>query len=85
MNLRLPLGSSSVLPAAEPVETTGEDFPAADLPAAKEGVDILPEPPTRLDRNPRLLQSARARNCHSLVERTLFARQFIPRFCTLTF
>ena len=37
-------GSLSVLPTAEPFETTGEDFPVKDLPVAKEGVDIMPEP-----------------------------------------
>ena len=40
----MPLGSSSVLLAAEPVETTGEDFPVKDLPATEEGVDIPPGP-----------------------------------------
>ena len=43
VNPQCPTGSSSsVLPAAEPVETTGEDFPVKDLPAAEEGVDIPP-------------------------------------------
>ena len=44
MNPRCPPGSSSVLPAAEPVETTREDFPVKDLQAIEEGVDILPRP-----------------------------------------
>ena len=44
VNPRCPPGSSSVLPATEPVKTTGEDLPVKDLPAAEEGVDILPEP-----------------------------------------
>ena len=40
VNPRCPPGSLSVLPAAEPVETTGEDFPVKDLSVAEEGVDI---------------------------------------------
>ena len=44
VNPRCPPGSSSVLPAAEPVETTGEDLPFKDLPVAEEGVDIPPGP-----------------------------------------
>ena len=44
VNPRCPSSSLSVLPAAEPVEITEEDFPAKDLPAAEEGVDIPPGP-----------------------------------------
>ena len=44
VNPRCPPSFSSILPTAEPVETTGEDLPAKDLPAAEEGVDILPGP-----------------------------------------
>ena len=40
VNPRCPSGSSSVLPAAEPVETTEEDLPIKDLLTAEEGVDI---------------------------------------------
>ena len=43
VNPQCPTGSSSsVLPAAEPVETSGEDFPVKDLPVAEEEVDIPP-------------------------------------------
>ena len=55
MNHRCPPGSLSVLLVVELVETTGEDFPAKDLPAAKEGVDIQPGPPTRLDKEPKVV------------------------------
>ena len=44
VNPRCPLSSLFVLPAAEPVETTGEDLPVKDLPTIEEGVDILPGP-----------------------------------------
>ena len=44
VNPRCPLGSSSVLLAAKPIETTREDLPVKDPPAAEEGVDIPPEP-----------------------------------------
>ena len=44
VNPRCPPGSLSVLPATEPVETIGEDFPIKDLPTAEEGVDIPPGP-----------------------------------------
>ena len=44
VNPLCPPGSSSVLPAAELVETTGEDLPAKDLSATEEGVDIPPGP-----------------------------------------
>ena len=55
VNPRCPPGSSSVLPAAEPVETTVEDFPAMILPVAEEGVDIPLRPPTRLDKEPKVV------------------------------
>ena len=55
MNHRCPLGSLSVLLTVELVETTREDFPAKDLPAAKEGVDIPLGPPTRLDKEPKVV------------------------------
>ena len=55
VNPRCPPGSSSVLPTVEPIETTGEDLLAKDLPAAEEGVDILPGPPTRLDKEPKVV------------------------------
>ena len=42
VNPRCPPGSSSVLPAAEIVETTGEDLPAKNLPIVEERVDIPP-------------------------------------------
>ena len=44
VNPRCPLGSSSVLPVVEPVETTREDFPVKDLPVAEKGVVIPPGP-----------------------------------------
>ena len=44
VNPRCPPGSSSILLAAEPVETTGEDLPVKDLLTAEKGVDILPGP-----------------------------------------
>ena len=44
VNPRCPSGSLSVLPAAELVEITGEDFSVKDLLAAEEGVDIPPGP-----------------------------------------
>ena len=44
VNPRSPTGSSSVLPTTKPVETTGEDLPVKDLPAAEEEVDIPPGP-----------------------------------------
>ena len=50
VNPRCPPSSSLVLPAAEPVENTGEDFPAKDLPAAKGGVDIPSGPLARPDK-----------------------------------
>ena len=50
VNSRCPPGSSPVLPAAEPVETTGEDLPAKDLPAAKGGIDIPSGPLARPDK-----------------------------------
>ena len=40
VNPRCPLGSSSVLPAVDPVEISGEDFLAKDIPAVEGGVDI---------------------------------------------
>ena len=55
MNPRCPPGYPSVLPAAKPVETTGEDLLAKDLPAAEEGLDIPPGPPTRLDKEPKVI------------------------------
>ena len=45
-NPRCPLGSSSVLFAADPIEITGEDFPAEDLSAIEISVDIPSGPPT---------------------------------------
>ena len=50
MNPRCPLGSSSVLSTAEPVETTGEDFPAKGLSAIEGGVDIPSGPLARPDK-----------------------------------
>ena len=44
MSPRCPPGSSSVLLAAEPVDTTGEDLPIKYLPTAEKGVDIPPKP-----------------------------------------
>ena len=52
VNPQCPPGSSSVLPAAEPVETTGEDLKVNDLLAAEGGVDIPPGPSTRSDKEP---------------------------------
>ena len=45
-NPRWPPGSSSVLSAADPIEITGEDFPAEDLSAIEISVDIPLGPPT---------------------------------------
>ena len=48
-------GSSSALPVADPVEITGEDFPAKDLPAIQGGLDILTGPPTGPDQEPKVV------------------------------
>ena len=55
MNPRCPPGSLSIMPAVEPVETTGGDLPAKDLPAAEEGLDTQPESSTRLDEGPKVV------------------------------
>ena len=55
VNPRCTPGSSSFLTTAEPVETTGEDFPVKDFPAAEEGVDIRLGPSTRLDKGPKVV------------------------------
>ena len=55
MNPRCPLGSTSVLPAVDPVEITGEDFPSKDLPAVEGGIDIPSGPPTVPDKDPKVV------------------------------
>ena len=49
-NPQCPPSFSSVLPATEPFETIGGDFPVKDLSAAKEVLDIPNGSPTRLDK-----------------------------------
>ena len=55
VNPRCPPGSSSVLAATNPIEITGEDLLAKDLPAVEEGVDIPSGPPTVLDKEPKVV------------------------------
>ena len=55
MNPRCPPSSSFVLPAVEPVETAGEDLLAKDLLAAEGGVDISSRPPTKSDKEPKVV------------------------------
>ena len=55
VNRRCLLGSSSVLPTAEPVETTGEDLSAKDLLAAEGGVDIPSGALTKSDKEPKVV------------------------------
>ena len=50
VNPRCPPSSSSVFPNAELVKTIVEDLPAKSLPAAGDGVDILPGPLARPDK-----------------------------------
>ena len=52
VNPRCPPSSSSVFPAAEPVETIEEDLSVKDLPATEGGVDISSGSPARLDKEP---------------------------------
>ena len=55
VNPRYPPSSSSIFPAVEPVETFEEDLLAKDLPAAEGGVDILPGPLARSDKEPNVI------------------------------
>ena len=55
LNPRCPPSSSSVFLAAEPVKTFEEDLSAKDLPTAEGGVDIPPGPPTRSDKEPKVI------------------------------
>ena len=55
VNPRCPPGSSSVLPAIDPVEIIGEDLPTKDLPVAEGGVDISSGPPTIPDKEPKVV------------------------------
>ena len=55
VNPRCPPGSSSVLPAIDPVEITGEDLPAKDLLAAEGGVDIPLGPSAVPDKEPKVV------------------------------
>ena len=50
-----PPSSSSVFPAAEPVETIEEYLSAKDLSAADGGVDIPLGPPARSDKEPNVV------------------------------
>ena len=54
-NPRCPPGSSSALPAADPVEIIGEDLPAEDPPIVEGGVDIPTGPPTRPNQEPKVI------------------------------
>ena len=55
MNPRCPLGSSSVLPAADLAEISREDLPAKDLPAFEGGLDIPSGPLTGPDKEPKVV------------------------------
>ena len=55
VNPQCPPGCSSVLPAIDPVEITGEDLPTKDLLAAEGGVDIPSGPPTVPDKEPKVV------------------------------
>ena len=55
VNPRCPQSSSYVFPVVEPVETFEKDLLAKDLLAAKGGVDIPSESPTRSDKEPNVV------------------------------
>ena len=55
VNPQCPQGSSSVFPAVDPVEITGEDFSAKDLPVVEGGVDIPSGPSTGPDKEPKVV------------------------------
>ena len=55
MNPRCPPCSSSVLPATDLVEITGEDFPAKDLSAVEGGVDIPSGPSIVPNKEPKVV------------------------------
>ena len=55
VNPRCPLGSSSILPAADLAEISREDLPAKDIPTAEGGVDIPLGPLIRLDKEPKVV------------------------------